>query len=96
MLSTGSAGEPIGGDRLVEVGLGWGERIGRRVGAALGKELRSVEAVELLLGQPAQHVRDVGLVHALAEAALETVGIEQAHEQLEVRLLAVVRGRRHE
>ncbi len=52
--------------------------------------------MQLLLGQAAQHVADVGRVHALAEPALEAVGVEERHEQLEVVFLAVVRGRRHQ
>ncbi len=38
----------------------------------------------------------VGLVYALAEPALETIGVEETHEQLEVRVLAVVRRCRHQ
>ena len=72
------------------------EAVARGVGAPLGEQRRAVEAVQLLLGQPPHHVGDVGLVDALAEPALETVGVEQAHEELEVRLLAVVRRRRHQ
>ena len=33
---------------------------------------------------------------ALAEPPLEAIGVEQTHEELEVRLLAVVRRRRHQ
>jgi hypothetical protein len=35
-------------------------------------------------------------VHAVAEASLEAVAIQQGHEELEVLLLAVVRCRRHQ
>ena len=35
-------------------------------------------------------------VHAVADLALEPVGVEQRHEQLEVLLLAGVRRRRHQ
>ena len=63
---------------------------------ALGKEGRAVEADELLLDQPAHHVRDVDRVDAVAEPALEAVGVEQRHEELEVLFLAVMRRRRHQ
>ena len=39
---------------------------------------------------------DVDAVHAVAEAALEAVAVEQRHEELEVLLLAVVRRGRHQ
>jgi hypothetical protein len=34
-------------------------------------------------------------VDALPKAALEAVGIEETHEELKIRLLAVMRRRRH-
>ena len=86
----------IGRDRLVEGRLGRRELVAGGVGAALREERRAVEAVELFLGQPPHHVRHVGLVDALAEPPLEAVGVEQPHEELEVRFLAVVRRRRHQ
>ena len=86
----------VGGDRPVEGLLGGREVVAGGVGAALGEERRPVEAVQLLLGQAAHHVRHVCLVDALAETPLEPVGVQQAHEQLEVRLFPVVRGGGHQ
>ena len=98
-------GEPLGavhllahvfGDRVVERRLVGRQLVVHGVGAALRKQGPAVEGLELLLGQAAQHVADVGGVHALAEAALEPVAVEQRHEQLEVGLLAAVRRRGHQ
>ena len=61
-----------------------------------GKQRRAVELQQIFLHHAAHQVRDVGRVHAVAEVALETVAIEQRHEELEVLLLAVVRRRRHQ
>jgi hypothetical protein len=48
----------------------------------------------VLLEHAPDRVRDAYAVHAMAEPALETVGVEETHEELEVRLLAVAgRGR---
>ena len=84
------------GDRLVELGLGLRELVGHGVGDALGEERRAVELEQALLHHPAHQVRDIGHVDPVAEAALETVAVEQRHEELEVLLLAVVRRRRHQ
>ncbi len=98
-------GEPLGavhllahvfGHRLIERGLVGRQLVVHGVGAALRKQRPAVEGLELLLGQAAQHVADVGGVHALAKAALEAVAVEQRHEQLEVGLLAAVRSRGHQ
>ena len=98
-------GEPLGavhllahvfGDRVVERRLVGRQTVVHGIGAALRKQGPAVEGLELLLGQAAQHVADVGGVHAFAEAALEAVAVEQRHEQLEVGFLAAVRGRGHQ
>jgi hypothetical protein len=86
----------IGGDRLVEIRFERREIVTCRVGTTLREKRRAVGPVKLLLGQPAHHVGDIGLVNAFAEPALEPVGVEEAHEQLEVGLLAIVRRRRHQ
>src|SRR5207253_1770499 len=46
---------------------------------------------QLLLDQSAHHVAGVGDVNSVSEFAFKAVAVEQGHEQLEVRLLAVVR-----
>ncbi len=86
----------IVGDHLVEMRLGVGKFVGHRVGDALREKRRAVELEQVLLHHPTHQVGDVGRVDAVAEAALETVAIEQRHEELEVLLLAVVRRRRHQ
>ena len=72
------------------------ERVAGCIGAPFGKERRAVEAVELFLRQPTHHVRNISLVDALPESALESVSVEEPHEKLEVRFLAVVRCCRHQ
>ena len=76
---------------LVEFGFGVGEGVIDRVGDPLREQRRAVELEQLLLDQPAHQVGGIGHVDAVAELALETVAVEQGHEELEVRLLAVVR-----
>ena len=48
------------------------------------------------LHHPAHQVGNVDLVHAITKAALETVAIEQRHEELKILLLAVMRGCGHQ
>ena len=79
------------GHFLVEFGFRVGKRIVDRVGPALREKWSAVELEELFLDQSAHHVAGVGDVNAVAELALEPVAVEQGHEELEVRLLAVVR-----
>jgi hypothetical protein len=66
-----------------------------RVGAPLREERAAVEGEQLLLGEPAHHIGGVRLVHTVAETALEAVGVEERHEQLKVRLMAIVGCGRH-
>ena len=72
------------------------------MGAPLREQRAAVEAKQLLLGESPQQVARVPTgwiaapVHAVPEPALEAVRVEQGHEELEVFLLAVVRGRGHE
>jgi hypothetical protein len=84
------------GDGPVEDGFGVGELVGHGVGDALGEERRAVELEQVFLHHPAHQVGDVGGMHAIAIAPLEAVAVQQRHEQLEVRFLAVVRRRRHQ
>ena len=84
------------GDLSVEVRLGIGELVGHRVGDALGKEGPTVELEEVLLDHSAHQVGDLDLVHAVAEAPLEAVTVEERQEELEVLLLAVVGRRGHQ
>ena len=99
-------GEPLGpvhflanvrGDLGVERGLSCRKFVFDGIGPTLGEQRLAVELEQLLLGEPAQQVRDVRLVHAVPEAALEAIRVEQRHEELEVLLFAVVRcGRRQQ
>ena len=63
---------------------------------ALGEEWCAVEFEQPLLDHASHQVGDVGLVHTVAEAALEAIAVEQGHEELEVLLLSVVGRRRHQ
>jgi len=78
------------------VGLGLRELVGDGVGNPLREERRAVELEQALLHHAAHQVRDVRHVNSVAEAALEPVAVEQRHEELEIRLLAVMRGCRHQ
>ena len=84
------------GDGLVERALGVRELVGDGVGDALGEERGAVELEQAFLDHPAHQVGDVGGMHAVAEASLEAISIQQRHEELEVRLFAVVRRGRHQ
>ena len=84
------------GDGLVERGLDVGELVVDRVGPALGKERRAVELDQLLLHHAAHEVGGIHLVDAVAELAVEAVGVEQRQEELEVLFLAVVRRGGHQ
>ena len=70
--------------------------VGDGVGHALGKKGRAVELEQFLLYHAAHEVGDIDVVYAVAELALETVAVEQRHEELEVFLFAVVGGGGHE
>jgi hypothetical protein len=52
--------------------------------------------VYAFLDHAAHQVRGIDLVHAVAELAVEAVGIEQREEKLEILFLAVVRRCRHQ
>ena len=84
------------GDGLVERGFDVGELVVDRVGPALGEERRAVELDQLLLHHAAHEVGGIDLVDAVAELAVEAVGVEQRQEELEVLFLAVVRRGRHQ
>ena len=73
-----------------------GQPVGHRIGDAFGKQGPAVELEQALLHHAPHQVGDVDLVDAVAEAAFEAVAVEQGEEELEVLLLAVVRGRRHQ
>ena len=86
----------VGGDRLIQGGFTVAQLVQCSVGAPLREQRAAIDPEQLLLGQASQHVARIALVHMVAETALEAVGVEQGHEELEVFLLAVVRRRRHE
>ena len=104
LLITGVA-QPVGevhlvadvlGDGVVEDLLVLGQLVGDGVGAALGEQRLALERLEVLLDHPAHQPVGVHGVHRVAIPALEPVGVEQRHEQLEVLLAARVRGRGHQ
>ena len=73
-----------------------GQLVGHGIGAPFGEERRAVELEQLLLDHTPHHVGDVDGMHTVAEAAFEAVGVEQAHEELEILFLAVVGRGRHQ
>ena len=66
------------GDRPVETGFRRRQLVGNGVGDTLREQRRAVELEQLLLHHAAQQVGDVGGVHAIAEAALEAVAVDEA------------------
>ena len=97
--------EPVGavhlladvlGDRVVEVFLAGGELVGDGVGAALGEQRPALEGLEVFLHHAAHQPVGVHRVHRVPVAALEPVGVQQRHEQLEVLFAARVRSRGHQ
>ena len=89
-------GSDIIGDGGVERGFLGRQLVFGGIGAPFGKQGPRIEAKQLFLRQPPHHVGGIGVVDAVAKAALEAVAVEQRHEELEVLFLAVVRCRRHE
>src|SRR5262249_1960724 len=83
-------------DRGVQLRFQVRELVLDRISLALGEKWRTVELPQLLLGQTPHETRHIYLPSALARPTLETVGIEKAHEQLEVGVITVVRRRGHE
>src|SRR6266545_3012023 len=80
----------------VEDHLRVGQLVLHAVSAALGEEGCAVELEQLLLDQAAHHVRGVHRVKTVSCLSLEPVGIEEAHEQLEVDLLSAMGRGSHE
>ena len=83
-------------DGVVEDLLVLGQLVGDGVGAALGEQRLALERLEVLLDHAAHQPVGVHGVHRVAVPALEPVGVEQRHEQLEVLFAARVRGRGHQ
>lgn len=84
------------GDALVQVLLVLGELVRDGLGYALGEQRAAVERQQVLLDHAAHQPTRVRPVHAGREPALEAVAFEQGEEELEVLLLARVRGGRHQ
>ena len=84
------------GDFLVELRLGVGKLVRHGIGDALREKRRAVELEQVLLHHPAHQVGNIHLVDAVAKAALETVAVEQRHEELEILFLAVMGGCGHQ
>ena len=98
-------GEPVGAvelsphvfrDAAVQVRLVLGQRIGRGVRPAFGKERAAVEREEVFLDHPPHQVRRIDRMHPGAEASLEAVRVDQGQKELEVFFPAVVGRRRQE
>jgi hypothetical protein len=83
-------------DGFVQGGFQIGQLVVDRAGDALGEQRRAVELQQVFLDHAAHEISDVNLVGAVAELAVEAVAVQQAHEQLEVFFLAVVRRGRHQ
>ena len=83
-------------DLFVEPRLGVGKLEGNRVGNPLRKKWCAVELEKVLLDHPAHQVGDIRRMHTVAKSALETVAVEQSHEELKIRFLPVVGCGRHQ
>ena len=86
----------VGRDLLVEVLLELGQLVGDGLGDPLGEQRLAVEREQVLLDHPPHHARGVGAVDLRLVLALEPVAVKQREEELEVLLLAAVRGRGHQ
>jgi hypothetical protein len=86
----------IASDLRVEIGAAFGKLVGDGVGASLGKEGLAFEGDELFFDDTPHEVVGIGDAYAVAEGTLKAVGVEQAEEELEVDIFAVVRGGGHE
>ena len=84
------------GDRRVQRRFGRGKCVIGGDGAPVGEELAAVKAQHVFFDGAAHQVGDIDLVRTVAELAVETVRIQQRHEQLKVFFFAVVRRGRHE
>ena len=96
LISPVHLGADVAGDPLVEVLLVVGELVAHRGGHPLREERLALERAEVLLHHAAHEGARVGPDHPVAGLAGEGVAVEEGHEELEVLLLARVRGRGHE
>ena len=96
MVGTVHSLADVGRDLLVEVLLELGELVRDRLGDPLGEQRLALEREQVLLDHAAHHARRVGGVDLRLVLALEAVAVEQREEELEVLLLAAVRGRGHQ
>ena len=86
----------IVGDEIVEFPFGRAQFVGHRVGAAFREQRFAFEGEQVLLDHAAHEAFRVGTVHPLTVLALETVPVQQRHEQLEILFFSRVRGGGHQ
>ena len=84
------------GDGRVQAGLGVREPVRDRVCDALREQRSAVELEQVLLHHAPHQVGDLRDMHPVAEAPFESVAVDERHEELEVLLLSVMRGRGHQ
>ena len=84
------------GDEIVEFPFGRAQFVGHSVGAALREQRFALEGEQVLLDHAAHEAFRVGAVHPLTVLALETVPVQQRHEQLEILFFSRVRGGGHQ
>ena len=84
------------GDRLVQVLLALGQVVRNGVRPPLREQRAALHREQLFLDHPPHQVARIDRVHAVAVLPLEPVTVQQRQEQLEILLLARVRGRGHE
>ena len=84
------------GDVRVQTGLRVREPVRDGVRDALREQRRGVELEQVLLHHAPHQVGDLRDMNPVAKAPLESVAVDERHEELKVLLLPVVRGRGHQ
>ena len=84
------------GHLRVQARLVIGKLVGHGIGDALGKKRGRVKLEQVFFHHAAHQVGHIGRMHAVTKATLETVAVEEGHEELEVFLFAVMRRGRHQ
>jgi hypothetical protein len=84
------------GDSLVEITLALRKVVLHSLGDPLGEQRFAVEGEQFLLDHAAHQTCGIDAVYPVAVTALEPVAIQQRHEELEILVLAGMRGRGHQ
>ena len=86
----------IVGDFTVEACFGFRQPVRHGMSDAFWEQWTAIELQQVLLDHATHQVGDFYLVDTVAEAALESVSVEQPEKELKVLFLPIVRCRRHQ